>query len=184
MSYPCFLLDVSEHSPRLQEPTAEELDANPCLACAIAQGCCSEMQGLMVTETEYQRVFARHREALEITQAGRLKRLTSKAGPCPNWLGACTVYADRPMECRLFPFTLSVVAASPRSVHITAHDRVDCPQKEALRPRESAARSLIEGFARDAYGPDRAVRVSFERGFGRLKALLLKLGLRLRWFKA
>jgi len=162
---------------------ATELAANPCLACSIAQGCCAEMQGLMVTEAEYERVFARHQHALEITQSGSLKRLTSKAGACPNWQGACTVYADRPMECRLFPFTVSVVATSSKTVHITAHDRVDCPQKEALRPREAVARRLIEAFAREAYGPDHSIRISFEHGLGKWKAFLLKLGLRLRWFK-
>ena len=141
------------------------------------------MQGLMVTETEYERVFSRHQNALEITQTGRLKRLTSKTGPCPNWQGACTVYEDRPMECRLFPFTVSIVAATSKTVHITAHDRVDCPQKEALRPREATARRLIEAFAREAYGPNHTIHISFERGFGRLKALLLRLALRLRFFK-
>jgi hypothetical protein len=169
--------------PSSPKPKAADLAANPCLACTIAQGCCAEMQGLMVTETEYERVFARHQTALEVSQTGRLKRLTSKAGPCPNWQGACTVYADRPMECRLFPFTVSVVAATDKTVHITVHDRVDCPQKDALRPREAVARGLIEAFARDAYGPELAIRISFERGLGRLKALLLRLGLRLRWFR-
>jgi Fe-S-cluster containining protein len=141
------------------------------------------MQGLLVTENEYERVFEGHAHALEVTQSGRLKRLTSKAGPCPNWQGACTVYEDRPMECRLFPFTVSVVAATAKTVHITAHDRVDCPQKAVLLPRETVARSLIEAFAREAYGRDRTIRISFERGLGRMKARLLRLGLRLRWFK-
>lgn len=166
------------------EHSAEELAANPCLACTIAQGCCAEMQGLLVTESEFQRVFSRHHNALEITQTGRLKRLTSKAGPCPNWHGACTVYEDRPMECRLFPFTVSLVAATSQTIHITAHDRVDCPQKEALRPREAAAIDLIKAFARDAYGPGHTVHISFERGVGKIKALLLKLALRLRLFRA
>ncbi len=174
---------VSPSSDLPQKHSAAELSANPCLACTIAQGCCNEMQGLMVTETEYERVFSRHQNALEITQTGRLKRLTSKAGPCPNWQGACTVYEDRPMECRLFPFTVSIVAATSKTVHITAHDRVDCPQKETLRPRETTARRLIEAFAREAYGPNLTIHISFERGFGRLKALLLRLALRLRFFK-
>ncbi len=139
------------------------------------------MQGLMVTKTEFERAFSRHRDALDITSHGKLMRLTAKAGPCPNWQGACAIYEDRPMECRLFPFTISVVATTPRRVHITAHNRVNCPQKDHLLPDETTARGLFEAFAREAFGSDRSVHIVFERGLaGKVRVFLLKLGLRLR----
>ena len=160
------------------------MSSNPCLACTISQDCCHEMQGLMVTRAEYDRAFRPHESALEVTHQGPLLRLTAKHGPCPNWQGACTCYEDRPMECRLFPYTVSIVATSPRAVHVTVHDRVNCPLKSELRPAKEAARRLIEPFALEAYGNDRPVSIHFEdSGWGRLKALLFRIGLRIRWFK-
>lgn len=149
-------------------------DFNPCLACSIEQDCCHRLDGLVVTAREYERVFARHADRLDVTEVGELRRVSARGAPCPNFEGRCTVYDDRPMECRLFPVTTHVVAVSGDTVRVTVHDRTNCPQKAALMPDDATVTRFVEGFARDAYGPEKAVEVIFERGFGRAAAYGLK----------
>ena len=152
---------------------------NPCLACSINQGCCSDLQGLRLTPGEYETNFARHAGDLHIARDGPQYQVTSKLGPCPNWRGQCTVYETRPMECRLFPVTVTAVATMGPTVVAVAFDRTRCPQRAQLRPSDADARTLIEGFLRDAYGADRPVRVVFDRGPGRAMALGVKAARRL-----
>lgn len=138
------------------------------------------MQGLLVNEKEYLAVFAHHQDVLDVTSIGPFKRLSSRQGACPNWQGACTVYDNRPMECRLFPFTVSLIAATSKTVRLTLHDRVDCPQKVQLRPSPETAICWVTSFAHQAYGTQKRVRITFERGWGKVTTTLLRLALRLR----
>jgi hypothetical protein len=155
------------------------VSSNPCLACSINQGCCSDLKGLRLTPGEYETHFARHAQRLHIARDGPQYQVSSKDGPCPNWRGGCTVYEARPMECRLFPVTVTAVATIGPTVVAVASERTLCPQKAQLQPSDHDARTLIEGFLREAYGAHRPVRVVFDRGPGRVLALAVKAARRL-----
>ncbi len=152
---------------------------NPCLSCSINQDCCSNLLGLRLSQREFDAHFAHHADALTIKRDGAHYQVTAKAGPCPNWQGRCTVYDTRPMECRLYPGTVSVVAAVGDNAIAVVHDRTPCPQKALLRPSNAAARALIEGFLRDIYGPDVKTHVVFDAGAGRAAAAAIKAANRL-----
>lgn len=147
---------------------------NPCLACSINQGCCTSLKGLRLTQREFDANFAHHAGALHVDRDGPQYQVTARDGPCPNWRGGCTVYESRPMECRLFPVTVTGVTTVGERVLAIAFDRTNCPQAAQLRPSDRDARALIEGFLREAYGADREVGVVFDRGAGRVGALAIK----------
>ena len=148
---------------------------NPCLKCTINQGCCSDLKGLRLSPQEYARHFAHHGDALSVRQDGPHYQVTSKAGPCPNWQGQCTVYETRPMECRLFPVTISNVATLGDTVVVVAHDRTACPQSSALRPSAETVETLIAGFVRESYGEHRTLRLVMDSGLGRAAAIGVKV---------
>lgn len=141
---------------------------NPCLACSIHQGCCSDLKGLRLSPQEYEANFAHHAAALEIVRDGPQYRVTAKAGPCPNWKDQCTVYDTRPMECRLFPMTVSHVVEMGGHVIALAHDRTGCPQQQTLRPDNETAKAMIDGFLQDAYGGDKHRTILIDEGVSRL----------------
>jgi Fe-S-cluster containining protein len=151
------------------------MEDNPCLKCTINQGCCSDLKGLRLSPQEYERHFAHHSEALLVRRDGPQYQVTATAGPCPNWHGRCTVYETRPMECRLFPMTISNVAKVGETVVVVAHDRTSCPQSAALRPSDAQAQALIAGFVREAYGEGRPMRLVIDAGLGRAAAFGVKV---------
>lgn len=148
---------------------------NPCLACSIAQGCCTKLTGLRLSPADYQRNFAHHADALEIRRDGPQYVVTAKAGRCPNWDGQCTVYDTRPMECRLYPVTVTNVLEAGDVVVAVAHDRTGCPQRAALTPAKPDAEALIVGFLKETYGADKTTHVVFDEGPARLAALGVKI---------
>jgi len=149
--------------------------SNPCLQCTIQQGCCTNLSGLLLSRREYEAHFARHEENLITTHKGSFFQVTSKKGVCPNWDGQCTLYGDRPAECRLFPVTVGAVEETSTTLTMTLHSRTTCPQKETLLPSDEEAIAMARALASDAVGDTKTIRVFFERGLMRAGAFGLKV---------
>ena len=144
---------------------------NPCLKCSIDQGCCTHLSGLRVNQAEFDRCFASHQDKLSIEREGPLFKISvHDGGACPNWKDQCAVYEDRPMECRLFPHTIGSVFDG-ETLLLTVHKRTDCPLKKELAMGDQAAVEMVEQFARETVGPERAYRVVLDAGATRLKVL-------------
>jgi Fe-S-cluster containining protein len=148
---------------------------NPCLRCTISQGCCTDLKGLRLSAAEYERHFADFGAALEVRRHGGAYRVTSKAGRCPNWQGQCQVYETRPMECRLYPYTVSHIAAVGDDVQVVMHNRTGCPQKAALTPPQAEAEALVRGYVAEVFGADARARVIFDPGGADLGVLAVKI---------
>ena len=137
---------------------------NPCLKCSIDQGCCTHLSGLRVNQAEFDRCFASHQDKLSIEPDGPLLKISAHdGGACPNWKDQCTVNEDRPMECRLFPHTIGSVF-DDETLLLTVHKRTECPLKQELAMSDQAAVEMVDNFARETVGPDRAYRVLLDNG--------------------
>ena len=139
-------------------------DENPCLRCTMEQDCCNRLRGLKVTRNEFERYFQAHSEKLSITPATQsgavLVISTNDAKACPNWKdGGCTVYNERPIECRLFPYTTAGIVERRNRIEIGFHRRTNCPLKNELLMPEDDARSLIALFGKRAFGEDKTIIV-------------------------
>jgi Fe-S-cluster containining protein len=145
---------------------------DPCASCSIHQACCSELSGLRVTAEEFERCFAAHADELIVEHEGPVRVLSPKGGgPCPNLGrdGRCTVYGHRPIECRLFPYTLYVRRAGDGHASLGYHGRTRCPQKAALLPSDAEARAMVTRFGRQAFGERVGLEVSREGLIERLR---------------
>lgn len=139
-------------------------EANPCLACTVNQDCCTRLTGLMLTEKEYQRCFAHHGEKVEVTRDGAFYIINeSKPAKCPNWQDeGCSVYDERPFECRLFPHNSYVRGETANKVSIRYHEVHTCPLVHSLKMKDDEARNLVDDFARGVYGDKVEVEVTAE----------------------
>lgn len=137
---------------------------NPCARCSTGQSCCSSLTNLRVTESEYERLFARRRAGLTIQRDGPIYRISAKQGrTCPHWNNGCGVYGDRPVECRLYPYTIGEVWIWHRWVLVTFHSRpTGCPNTELLLMPRGEARKLLSSFAREGFGETCRVYVTYE----------------------
>lgn len=154
----------------------ESLD-NPCLTCSIGQDCCRKLSGLKLTESEYKQHFAIHREKLEVRQDGQIYVVSSKEGhACPHWSNnQCTVYDERPIECRLFPYTIGVIDRKQGHVLLSFHARTGCPNKKELLVSEDKAKEMVFLFARNAFGGKCIVEIEHEMLLTALKSKLKRL---------
>lgn len=151
---------------------------NPCFSCNIEQECCRKLRFLRLTETEYLRHFAQYQETIAVQNCDETYLVSSKAGEaCPNWSqNKCAVYTDRPVECRIFPYTLGRINKKHNHVIITYHERTHCPQKKQLLMSDKATRKMILSFAHEAFGNDCDVEVKRE-------GILVKWAIKLKhWF--
>lgn len=157
------------------EPAREAVDAtaNPCLSCTIGQDCCSHLSGLRVSRREFDRCFAQHEARMVVGRDGPLWVVSAlNGGPCPNWSDrGCSVYEQRPMECRLFPYTIYTRSRTADSVSIAFHSDTRCPLKDQLRMPRPAAKRMIAEFCRDAF-PPALIEVRAETWFERLRRRL------------
>lgn len=151
--------------------------SNPCAACSIHQDCCRHLTGLRLTEIEFDRCFARHATALVIEREGPLYVVSQRGGEaCPNWHdGGCSVYDDRPRECRLFPFTMYSDVKADSSVTLRVHSDTRCPLKSDLLGDRELALQLVRRFAEEAYGGAPAAHVRHERRIERILRLYRQL---------
>lgn len=126
---------------------------NHCSDCSTNQNCCNRLEGLRLTRAEYRKNFADHHAVLVVRQTGKIYRVSARNGQsCPHWAGECRIYDKRPIECQLYPYTISKLCEWRRHAFITFHSRTKCPFKERLLiPRDDAKRMVAE-FAREAFG--------------------------------
>jgi len=128
---------------------------NRCKDCSTNQNCCNRLEGLRLTQAEYQKNFADHHAVLVVQQTGKIDRVSAKKGQsCPHWDSECQIYDKRPIECRLYPHTISNLWKWRRHVFITFHSRTKCPFKERLLIPCDDAKRMVAEFAREAFGSE------------------------------
>ena len=137
---------------------------NPWISCPIEQEDCRKLRFLRLTKSEYMQHFAQHQEKITVQDHNETYLVSSKEGQtCPHWSNLkCTIYADRPVECRLFPYTLGRIQKEKNLVVINYHDRTLCPHKKDLLMPHEEAKKLILSFAREAFGNKCTVEVKRE----------------------
>jgi Fe-S-cluster containining protein len=151
--------------------TMNSSDNNMCNKCSIKQDCCRILSWLRLSEIEYKQHFAKHSANLEVIQDGRLFMVSAKDGySCPNWIGdQCTIYADRPMECRLFPYTMGQIIHIGNRVNIPFHSRTECPKKKILLMPKTEANRMIWSFSRRAFRDADKINIEYESFIFKLK---------------
>lgn len=144
-----------------------ETSSNPCGNCSTHYGCCSlkGICGLMLTKEEFEKHFKGHTEKLVIRSSRNFVIISSRDGfACPHLgVSGCSIYHDRPIDCRLFPYMMNHVFENRWRVRIVFHDKSDCPQKEQLLQPTDEAKALAREFAQSVFGKDRPITVHFER---------------------
>ncbi len=136
---------------------------NPCVTCSIGQDCCKNLSGLMLTESEYEQHFARHRETMLVEKKGPMYEVSVKDGkPCPYWNDGCEIYTDRPMDCRLFPYCIDSINHDHGRLLLTVNSQTPCPQKSKLLLPEGEVVAMVSSFARGVFGNDSVVEVEVE----------------------
>lgn len=142
---------------------------NPCLACNINQDCCTNLVGLRLTKAEYDLCFADHAESgkVEVSREGPIYIINpDEKQKCPNWKGeGCSVYQDRPLECRLFPHTLYVKEQTPEKIEVRFHAVHSCPLVGDLRMKEDVAEAMVSEFCSQAFDSSTHVVVKPESNF-------------------
>jgi len=137
--------------------TAEtEFDMNPdniCSNCSINQACCSDLTRLRLSKAEFERNFHGHSEFLHVSEFRGMYEVSGNGTCCPNWENnRCRVYGSRPIECRIFPFTIGSVLLSGKTAILTYHHRTRCPQKDLLRISPTEVRRMLRLFIKEAFG--------------------------------
>jgi len=139
---------------------AVEFD-NPCARCTINMGCCRTLWGLRLSEAEFQQHFADYREKFDVSRQGPIRRISVKKGyTCPHFENGCRVYAERPIECRLYPHTIGKVWTFGKRVLITYNTfRSDCPFCEELKIPDTEAADMVAQFAKNTFGDGYRINV-------------------------
>lgn len=147
---------------------------NPCLTCTINQGCCTNLTGLCLTKTEYERCFVDHTDQIIVQRQGPLYIVSQADGnACPNWQGSgCTVYDERPRECALFPHTLYLREQRGDKYTLCVHSDTHCPQKKQLASSQDDAEELVLEFAKEAFGDSASITVRGETSMERVSRSL------------
>ena len=136
---------------------------NPCFSCNIEQECCRKLRFLRLTKSEYMQHFAQHKRIINVQNCSETYLVSSKEGQtCPKWSNKCTIYANRPVECRIFPYTLGKVQKEKLNVIINYHERTHCPQKKDLLISDKETKKLILSFAHEAFGNKYTIEVKQE----------------------
>jgi CelD/BcsL family acetyltransferase involved in cellulose biosynthesis/Fe-S-cluster containining protein len=162
-----------EHKKKLKEINDRD---NPCFSCLIEQECCRKLRFLRLTKSEYMQHFAQQQEKIIIQDCDETYLVSSKEGQtCPHFKNdICTIYADRPIECRLFPYTLGSIHKENNCLVITYHERTLCPNKGNLLMPDKEARKLILSFAHEAFTDKYTVKVKRESFLTKWMTILRK----------
>ena len=158
------------------------ISENPCQVCRIDQRCCKDIS-LKVSVREYEKNFKKHASSLKTVKYNKMVIVFPKhSQPCPYWNGSgCSIYDDRPVDCRLYPFELHRLVEKKHNIEAVFYDQSDCPHKEALFIPVEEAKELITALARDVYGTGKPVEIKYEpgkrppRAFGILNPLIARL---------
>ena len=158
------------------------ISENPCQVCSIDQRCCKDM-GLKVSVREYEKNFKQHSSRLTTVKYNKMLIVFPKHNqPCPHWNGeGCSIYQDRPIDCRLYPFELNRMVEKKRKIEVVFYDQTDCPHKEDLFIPVEEAKELMKALARDVYGTGKPIEIKYEPGkrpprtFGFLNPLVARL---------
>ncbi len=126
------------------------MEQHPCATCR--DNCCAPLRGLKVTRAEFDRVFSDKVDRLSIIDNGDWLQVSSTNGACPNLReGLCQVYDDRPMECRLFPYTIETITPRDQVVQVYVHGSTHCPAREQLKPAVTTAHAMVSDFCAEAF---------------------------------
>lgn len=132
---------------------------NPCRACP--DNCCSIRGrfGLLLTKDEYETLFKEHKQNLNVREEDQFIVISSQEGNmCAHFAdGTCTIYHDRPIDCRLYPHQMRLAYETTDKVKFILHYRSDCPRKAELLIPEAEARTLVRNFGRKAYGDKKII---------------------------
>jgi len=136
------------------------------MACSINQDCCTNLVGLRLTTAEYNLCFSHHVGLGKVTakREGFIYIINSdKKKICPNWKnGGCFIYEDRPLECRLFPYTLYVKKQTQKKAEVRFHLARSCPMVSQLRMTDHAAKTMVKNFCVEAFGVNMEIIVKPE----------------------
>lgn len=149
-------------------------EKNPCANCSV--NCCKTLSGLRVSEAEYQQHFGRFEARLDVKQVDRLYVVSAKAGTtCPHFIGEqCSVYVERPMECRLFPYTLREPIQEGNRVQLFFEASTKCPRKDTLIMPQAKAKAMITVFAQGVYNDFEKIKVERKWLLTRAKFKMLR----------
>lgn len=154
----------------------DSANINVCIKCSIGQYCCRNLIELRLSKIEYKQHFAKHSDNLEVRQDTGIYIVSSKEEfSCPKWVGEkCTIYEDRPMECRLFPYTIGRIIQKGNRINITFHSRTPCPMKGTLLMPKVEATRMLMSFARSVFSNVDKINIEHEWLFTRLKYKILR----------
>ena len=143
---------VDYRSIQTKERTSVDI-AGVCFRCD--QGCCTRLSQLKLSQAEFERSFLHHSESLLIKECRGIYIVSERGNGCPNLRGnRCAVYEIRPIECRLFPYTIGSFMRIGRLAIITYHHRTRCPQKHRLLAPRTEVVDMLVSLAKDAFGRD------------------------------
>jgi Fe-S-cluster containining protein len=136
---------------------------NPCMTCEVGQRCCRQLSGLKLTAREFEENFKKYAADLSILLYKKIYIVSSmKNNTCPHWAEkGCTIYHERSIDCRLFPYTVTRVLEKRNSVIIEFHDETDCPHRHDLFLPMEEAKALMTNFGQEVYGADKPVIIRY-----------------------
>lgn len=136
---------------------------DPCQACSADQRCCSHLSGLRLSKGELENYFSDHSNELAILKDNKMFIVSSnRNGPCPHWKKSkCTIYSDRPIDCRLYPYEITRLLEKRNVLEVTFRYNPDCPQKDILFMPVGEAKALIEALCQTVYGRSKPILTKY-----------------------
>lgn len=139
---------------------------NPCQTCPADKQCCKVL-GLKLSKREFEKHFKKHSDRLSVIKYNKMFIVYPRNKlPCPYWdeKKGCSIYGERPVDCRLYPFDLHQIIEKNGIIEIEFYDQTDCPHKEKLFMPVDKAKDLMKALAREVFGEDKPVNIQFEPG--------------------
>jgi hypothetical protein len=129
---------------------------NPCLTCPGPDTCCGNPGrfSLRLSKEEFEKYFKDREQDLLVSEKDKVIMIFSREGRvCPNLeKKGCRIYADRPIDCRLYPYQMLPVFVTRERVKFILYMLPNCVENRTFCMPESKARALVEEFGRKVYG--------------------------------